>query len=194
MKTKTMRILIIDDEDLAIRRLQNLLKNRKDIEIVGTAGTAESGKTKIISLKPDIVLIDVEIGNSTGYEVIREVDKTGFRPKYIVVTAFSQYAINGIRTRVDDYLLKPIDLADLKAALERVIHDPLDAGKVDNLANKYGLTERECQVLSGILAGKISRQIAEELNLSKHTIDTFRRKILKKTGTHSTLELIRKNI
>ena len=185
-----MKVLLVDDEHLAVTRMRHLLQSFPDIEIVGTAYEAEEAFSKILKLKPDVVFIDVEIGNSTGYEVIDQVNKSGFRPKYIVVTAFSQYAITGIRSRVDDYLLKPVDLTDLKAALERVTGKKLIRYHAMETSIESRLTNRERVVLTGMIEGKTSKEIAAELFLSHHTIDTFRRKILKKTGARDTTELI----
>jgi two-component system LytT family response regulator len=138
-----MKVLIVDDETLAITRLQHLMKTFPDAEVLGSAKTVEDAVKKIVRLRPEVVLIDVEIGNSTGYDIIDEVDETGFRPKYIVVTAFSQYAITGIRKQVNDYLLKPIDLSDLKAALERIKGNLGRDDLLMKLAEAEHLTNRE---------------------------------------------------
>lgn len=184
-----MKVLIVDDESLAILRMKLLLKVFPNVEIVGEAMTGEEAKNKILKLRPDVVFLDVEIGQVTGFDVIDQVAGNGFRPKYIIVSGYSQYAIAAIRSKVDDYLLKPVDLNDLKTALIRVMgSNTLNYASID--ASSLKLTAREQTVLSGMLAGKSSKTIASELFLSSHTIDTFRRKILKKLGARNTLELM----
>jgi two-component system LytT family response regulator len=185
-----MRVLLIDDEILAIRGLKSLLAHFPGIEIVGFANQPEEAVRKIINLKPDLVFIDIEIGQSTGFEIIKEAGQSGVHPKYIVVTAFSQYAIAGIRSGVCDYLLKPVDIRDLRAALERItdlsiLNVGLGAGQVNQ-----DLTLRENEVLNGMLAGLTSREIANELTISINTVNTFRRRILKKMGVRDTVGLM----
>ena len=184
-----MNILIVDDEALAITRLEYLLKDVQGFNVIGSARNHECAVSKIIKLKPDIVLIDVEIGNTTGFEIIDEVDKTGFRPKYIIITAFGHYAVKGIRTRVDDYLLKPVDLGELKASIERVSKKKLSAEITEKII-RAKLTKREEQIINGLIDGKKSREIADQLYLSVNTVDTFRRKLLKKFNVTNTLELV----
>ena len=185
-----MRVFIVDDESIAISRMQHLLKAFPDVELIGSARKVEEAKCKILNLKPDVVLLDVEVGNKTGFEIIEEVELAGFRPKYIVISAYSQYAITAIRSKVDDYVLKPVDLTALKMALERVSGSkPIKLLSVD-MMNSIHLSPREKTVLSGMLSGKTSRQIAAELFLSPHTVDTFRRRILKKMGVKNTVELL----
>lgn len=181
-----MRIFIVDDEAIAISRLEYLLKNFENVEVIGSARKIEESVNRIIRLKPDLVFIDIEIGNGTGFEIIQKVDQIGFRPRYIVVTAHCQYAMTGIRNRVDDFILKPIDFMDLKSSIERISR--LRTVNFNQLAVDL-LTNRERQVLTYLLNGKTSRQIAFEMNLSRHTIDAFRRKILKKLGADKTTEL-----
>ena len=185
-----MRVLIVDDESLAVTRMKMLLQAFSEVELVGIARTADEAKSKIIKTRPDVVFLDVEIGKETGFEIIDQVASNGFRPKYIVVSAFSHYAIKAIQSKVDDYLLKPVDLASLKVALERVSGNQAILKEANNYASGTHLTNLEQTVLKGMLAGQTSKAMAAELNLSSHTIDTYRRKVLKKLGVKNTVELI----
>lgn len=161
-----MRVLIVDDESLAVSRMKLLLQAFPEVELIGVATSAGEAKNKIIKMKPDVVFLDVEIGNETGFEVMDQVAVVGFHPKYIVVSAFSHYAIAAIRSKVDDYLLKPVDLSNLKVALERVSGNRTLIEETKNFAEGTHLTNLEHTVLNGMLAGKTSKEMATELNLS----------------------------
>jgi DNA-binding NarL/FixJ family response regulator len=89
-----------------------------------------------------------------------------------------------------DYLIKPIDLSELKAALDRITRQPDEEERLSDMAGNGNLTSRERTILSGMLAGKSSKEIALDLCLSTHTVDTFRRRILKKTGAKNTVDLV----
>ncbi|MBN2818022.1 MAG: response regulator transcription factor, partial [Bacteroidales bacterium] len=104
----------------------------------------------------------------------------------IFVTAFDQYSIKAIRSEAFDYLVKPIDLDELNAALNRFRQ------KKENLQIPQGwnLSEREKEVVTLVLTGKTSAQIAQELFLSKFTIDAHRKKILEKCGCNNFNELM----
>jgi DNA-binding NarL/FixJ family response regulator len=117
----------------------------------------------------------------------------GLRPKYIVVSAFSHYAITAIRSKVGDYLLKPVDLASLKIAIKRVSGNQAILNETNNYVAGTHLTKLEHTVLKGMLTGSTSKQMAAELNLSSHTVDTYRRKVLKKLGVKNKVELISRN-
>jgi DNA-binding NarL/FixJ family response regulator len=185
-----MKVFVVDDEALSIARMQQLLKAFPEIEVIGCSRTAKDAVSGISQLHPDVVFLDVEVGDSTGFEIIDQVSSFGFRPKYIVVSGYSQYAIEALRSRVDDYLLKPVDITELKASLQRVTGRSSLRFMSMDLVVSANLTKRERDVLNLLLMGKSSKIIAGELFLSSHTIDTYRRKILRKFSAKSTAELI----
>lgn len=188
-----MKVFIVDDESIANARLKQLLKSFPEIEVVGESRTVTDSINRIIKLRPDLVFIDMEIDGEIGFKIIDEVAQAKIRPKYIVVSGFSHYSITAIRYKVDDYLLKPINIAELKSALERVNgNSTLDYIPIESTAN-VPLSGREKSVLIHMLGGKTSKEIADEMNLSRHTVDTYRRNILKKLGIRNTVELIRKS-
>jgi len=107
-----------------------------------------------------------------------------------LITAFEHYSIKAIKTEVFDYLVKPIDIEELKESLERLVSH-ISSPQLSLIENVKILSEREKQVLELALEGKSSRAIADRLFVSKRTIDSHRKNILKKTGARSFMELIR---
>lgn len=113
-----MNILIIDDEENGVTTLQLLLKKYcEDVNIIGVAFSAEEGINLIKTLKPDLVFLDIEMPTSTGFDVINAT-KQIHNYEIIFTTAYDRYAIKAIKVNAVDYLLKPIDSDELKAAID----------------------------------------------------------------------------
>lgn len=113
-----IRALIIDDEKHCIDRLINLLQQEQDIDIINTAHTLEEAVDKINSMHPELIFLDVQIGDKTGFELLEKISFRDF--DIIFTTAYETYAIQAIKCSAIDYLLKPIGGEDLKAALEKL--------------------------------------------------------------------------
>jgi two-component system LytT family response regulator len=112
-----MRVLIVDDEQLARDRLRLLLGAFDGIEIVGEAEDGEQAIERIGELHPDLVLLDIQMPGCSGIEVASSLPSP--RPKIIFCTAFDQYAVDAFELCAVDYLLKPVNRTRLTAALER---------------------------------------------------------------------------
>ena len=119
MATQTMiRVLIVDDEPGARRRLERLLSREADIEIVAQVGTGRQAVEAMGALKPDLVFLDVQMPGMTGIDVVRAVG-SGLMPAVIFVTAYDQYAVKAFELAALDYLLKPFDDERFEQALTR---------------------------------------------------------------------------
>ena len=188
-----VRCIIIDDERDACDRLENLLKKIPAVEVLSKETKAGNGVDLILDENPDIVFIDVEMPGMSGFDVIKEIKKTGNSPTFIFVTAYDQYAIKAIRSQAFDFLLKPVDIDDLKEAVDRFRKTKEEKQKKllpEKLKKKYSLSDREIEIIELLLEGKSSQQIADKLYISKHTVDTHRRNIIEKTGVKNSGVLI----
>jgi two-component system LytT family response regulator len=112
-----MRVLIVDDEQLARDRLRLLLSAFEDIQIVGEAADGEQAIERIGELQPDLVLLDIQMAGCSGIEVASSLPSP--RPKIIFCTAFDQHAVDAFELCAVDYLLKPVHRTRLAAAIER---------------------------------------------------------------------------
>jgi two-component system LytT family response regulator len=115
---KKIRTLIVDDEPLARERLASLLQGEADIELVGQCRDGEEAVTAIQDQTPDLVFLDVQMPQMTGFEVI-EVVGTEQMPLVIFVTAYDQHALKAFQVRALDYLLKPFDRERFNESLGR---------------------------------------------------------------------------
>lgn len=114
----TLRLLIVDDEPVARRRLRRLVREIGDIDIAGEAGDGNSAVSAIRTLAPDIVLLDVQMPEMDGFEVLQAVGRDAL-PAVIFVTAFDRYALRAFEVHALDFLLKPVSAEKLAGALAR---------------------------------------------------------------------------
>ena len=113
-----MRAIIIDDERLARKELNNLLENYPEIEIVDQAVNADEALEKIIQLDPELIFLDIQMPGKTGFELLEELEKV---PKVIFTTAYDEFAIKAFDVNALGYLLKPIQEERLKDAINKVL-------------------------------------------------------------------------
>lgn len=116
-----LKSLIVDDESLARKNLQMMIEEFcPEIEIVGEAGGVDEAKEKIKTLQPDVVFLDIRMpSGSEGFQLLEEVKDNNFM--VVFVTAFKDYAIKAFNANAVHYILKPIDIDDLTAAVEKLI-------------------------------------------------------------------------
>ncbi len=178
--------ILIDDEKLALKRMADILKHFPHVKIIASETDPEQAIESIVKTKPDVVFLDIEMPTMTGFNLVQKVRDNFVFPSFIFVTAFNQYAIKALKAEAFDYLIKPIDIDDLRECLQRYNRKQNHLPYIENSS----LSDREKQVARLICKGKTSKEIGEILYLSKHTIDTHRRKILEKLNIRTSADLI----
>lgn len=134
------RAIIIDDEPAARRLMKNLLQEHSDIvNVVAEAGNGSEAIKKIEELNPDLIFLDIQMPDLTGFEVIELLKR---KPNIIFTTAYEQYAIKAFETFSIDYLLKPIKEERLKQSLEKVkqfgrINQALDLSQLQEMIRQF---------------------------------------------------------
>lgn len=132
--------LVIDDEPAARRLIKSLLgAYSKVIEVIGEAGTGKEAIAKIEELKPDVIFLDIQMPDLTGFEVIESLSK---KPNIIFTTAYEQYAIKAFETFSIDYLLKPIKEERLEQSINKLKEfgrhvSPIDLSGLQDLIQQY---------------------------------------------------------
>ena len=114
-----MRVLLVDDENSARRRLARLLEAFSDIEIVGEARDGLEALAHIESLKPDLVFMDIRMPELDGFGVVRAIPSTMKMPLIIFATSYDEHALEAFEANAIAYLLKPVEVDRLTAALGR---------------------------------------------------------------------------
>lgn len=114
-----LRVLVVDDEELARDRLRRMLGSEADVEIVGECADGPSAVEAVRQHDPDLLLLDVQMPGMDGFEVLRELDPR-HSPFVVFVTAFDEHAVRAFEARAIDYLLKPASAGRLRESLGRV--------------------------------------------------------------------------
>src|ERR1041385_1761516 len=124
------KTILIDDEPAARRLMKNLLLEHSDVvEIVGEASNGKEAIDKIEKLRPDLIFLDIQMPDLTGFEVIEQLSE---KPNIIFTTAYEQYAVKAFETFSIDYLLKPIKEERLAQSIEKL----KQFGRVDSSDRK----------------------------------------------------------
>jgi two-component system, LytTR family, response regulator len=113
-----MKTLIVDDEPIARQVLREELEAFPEIQIIGEAEDGREALQQITNLQPDLVFLDLQMPVMGGFEVVRNL-KGGRLPVIVIVTAFDQHAMEAFEAGAVDYLLKPVNEARLRKAVER---------------------------------------------------------------------------
>lgn len=113
-----MRVIIIDDEKFTRNGLRIMLeRNCEEVSVVAEADDVKSGIEQIKKHQPDLILLDIQLKDSNGFELLKSFDTISF--KTIFITAYDEYAIQAFKFSAVDYLLKPVSVVDLKEAINR---------------------------------------------------------------------------
>ncbi|NIR48127.1 response regulator transcription factor [candidate division KSB1 bacterium] len=146
-----LRTVIIDDEEKSRKLLRNLLNSYcTDVEVLALADSVPAGVQAIRRFKPDLVFLDIVMPNEDGFELLDQIED--ITCEIIFTTAYDRYAIRAIRACALDYLLKPIDVEELQAAVDRARTKALEATDhetVDHRLNMFiensRLTDKQSQ-------------------------------------------------
>ncbi len=116
--SEKIKVFLVDDEKDSREVLSRLLQHYvADIEIVGQAANVETAYSGILETRPDLVFLDIQMPKADGFSLLRRFGEIPF--EVIFVTSFDQYAVNAIKFSALDYLLKPVEINDLKEAVAK---------------------------------------------------------------------------
>jgi DNA-binding NarL/FixJ family response regulator len=200
-----LRILIIDDHVMVREGVAEIIKHEPDLDVCGTATTANEGLELTRKLSPDLVLVDVTLPGKNGIEFIK--DARAFRPELqILVMSMhdeSLYADRVLRAGGRGYICKQEGGAKLVQAIRRVLQGEIAVSEkmTRRLLEKFSgrkviesplenLTDRELEVFQLIGLGKTMNEIGAELHLSPKTIEVHRSRIREKLHIASAAELV----
>ena len=113
-----LRVLLVDDEPLALKRLAALFDDIDDAHVIGTAATGRQAADRIAALRPDLVMLDIQMPEQSGLRVAADLPQE-HRPEIVFVTAFEQFAPDAFEVEAADYLLKPVRFDRLRQAVNR---------------------------------------------------------------------------
>jgi two-component system response regulator DesR len=192
----SIRVIIAEDQAMVLGALAALLDIESDIEVVGQARDGQQALELACSLRPDVVLADIEMPRMTGLELAAELKRQSKPPRVIILTTFARagYLRRALESGVSGYLLKDSPSAQLANAIRRVhtggrVLDPDLAAAA--WTEPDPLTDRERQVLRLAAEGAAGADIAERLNLSEGTIRNYLSEAISKLGAANRTEAAR---
>ena len=131
-----LRTMIVDDEPLAVERLQLLCARQQGISLVGTASDGESALRLAEELRPELIFLDINMPRLDGMGVARALGRMGQSPAIIFVTAYQGFAVEAFDLAAIDYLLKPVSFERLDVAVQRVL-----ARRSDHIAQRESVAD-----------------------------------------------------
>lgn len=210
MKTKVM---IADDHSLVREGIKQLLEFDGSIEIVSEAANGIECLDKLESCVPDVLLLDINMPEKNGLEVLEEIKRKELDFRVLILTVHNEleYLLKAVDMGVDGYILKDSESAELKRAIQAVLdgENYIQASLIPALNNRLAnrdidkdkidsLTSRELEVLIQVANGMFNKEIAINLNISERTVKNHVSNIFKKIDvsdrTQAAVFAIKNNI
>lgn len=149
-----MRAFLVDDEALALKRLQRMLALTKRVQVVGTSTDPVEAVAAVIEAKPDILFLDIEMPGMTGFEMLAQLLP---QPWVVFTTAYDRYALEAYGVNSVDYLLKPIEAAHLDRALDKIERLHRSA------ATPPAMTELIERLIAPAYPGRVASKVGEKI-------------------------------
>lgn len=199
-----IRILLADDHSVVRQGFRLILDAQKSMEVIGEASTGREAVEKVDELQPDVVVMDVAMPELNGIEATRRIMQANPRTRILALSMHKDavYVREILRAGARGYLLKDAIDSDLVKAVEHVASGDgyVSPAVADSVLDDYRrhvtdpvdlLSSREREILQLIAEGKTNKDVAGLLNLSVHTVDAHRGRIMEKLNLHSAGELVR---
>jgi DNA-binding NarL/FixJ family response regulator len=199
----TMRILICDDHPVTRDGLRSALAEAEDVEVVGEAASGEEAIAAAEELSPDVVFMDVRMPGMNGIEATRKIREVQPESKIILFTVDESRAsiAEAIQAGVSGYLLKEASVDELvnaaRLALEgkAVIHPSLTQAFIEEVSvfdrkQEAPLSPREIEILQKVAYGSTTKEVADELGISFHTVKTHLERIFEKLGANDRAQAV----
>jgi len=203
-----IRVLIVDDHPIVRRGFASLLASEADLEVCGEAGDGTSALALLESAAPDVALVDVSLGGTSGLDLLKELKERAPKLAVLVVSMHDEllYADRSLRAGAAGYVQKD----EASEAIVRAIRTVAGGGMyVSEAVSNYlvqrwamngasrddsplaGLSDRELHVLELMGRGLGTRAIAEQLHISVKTVESYRARLKEKMNLRSGTELVR---
>lgn len=208
-----IKVMIADDHSLIREGIKQLLEFDGSIEVVAQAADGNETLEVLADVTPDILLLDINMPNMNGIDVLQELKRKNSEMKILILTVHNEveYLIKAVDIGADGYVLKDAGSDELKDAINRVIHGEqyiqssmipamnsriinrdIDKEKIDSL------TKREVEILKQIAGGRFNKEIAESLDITERTVKNHISNLFKKIDvndrTQAAVFAIRNNL
>ncbi|WP_372745134.1 response regulator [Lutibacter sp.] len=210
-------IVLVDDHAIVRDGIKYLLEEEKNLVVIGEGSNGLDAIKLVEEKQPDLLIIDVRMPIMSGIEALKIINKDSVKIKAIVLSMHDseEYILESIDAKAMGYLLKDSSKAEILKAIYTVYNgDKYFSGDISNVIvnnllkksdtqptatntetnsastnESHTLTKREIEILHLVLLGKTNKEISEELNKSKRTIETHRFNLMKKLDVKNLIEL-----
>lgn len=208
-----VRVMIADDHSMIREGLKQLLELEGDFQVIEEACDGVECLEKLSKITPDILLLDINMPNMNGLEVLQKIKDKHMRVKVLVLTVHNEveYLLKAVDIGINGYLLKDSESAELKKAILTVVNGEdyiqpsliplLNAKMIDRNKDNVkieSLTRREMDVLKLLAVGMYNKEVAEKLSISERTVKNHVSNIFKKIEvtdrTQAAVFAIRNNL
>ncbi|MBE0528304.1 MAG: response regulator transcription factor [Thermoleophilia bacterium] len=206
---KQIKVLLVDDHAILREGVHALLAREPDILVVGEAGDGQEALEQVPRLKPDVVIMDIVMPRMNGLEATRLIRERHPESRVLILSMYDdhEYVVQIIQAGAAGYVLKRVVTEDLVRAIHEVhagesfLYPPIAAKLIGDYlrvtkseqAEALGepLTAREREVLKLIADGHTNQEIAEQLGLSRKTVDSHRSNAMRKLDLHDVTEVVK---
>jgi DNA-binding NarL/FixJ family response regulator len=207
MPTEKSRIFLVDDHAMFRDGLRQLIDREPDLTVCGDAADAESALEGIRQLKPDLVVVDITLGGTSGIDLVKAIKTESEDFPVLVVSMHDEslYAERALRAGAMGYVMKQEPAKTVKTAIRKVLGGDMHLSEkmASSVITKFmggsdevplspleKLSDRELQVFQMLGLGKSVRQIAEEMDVTIPTVNSFRNRIKEKLQLKSSTEVM----
>jgi DNA-binding NarL/FixJ family response regulator len=204
MSDSKVKVLLVDDHAVVRNGIRLMLDSVDDIDVAGEAGTAHEALLAAQAQHYDVVLVDINLPDKSGLDLIKRLRTEGAKPAVVVLSAYPEemYAVRAFKKGAAAYLNKRSSADAIIAAVRKaaaggkyVSPEVMErfAGMIggETMRGHDELSDRELEVLKHVAAGESLVRIAELLHLSPSTVTTYRARVLEKMGMKNNAELTR---
>jgi DNA-binding NarL/FixJ family response regulator len=199
---ETIKVFITDDHYMVVEGIRSLLAGEKDIELIGSASNAESCMAFLKNRQPDVLLLDINLPDQNGIELCKEIKQIYPDVFILGLSTFNQasYIQEMMNNGASGYILKNATQRELTEAIHLAsigkTYLAFEVAKTLHAAEKQKKNEiilgrREKEILELIKKGFTNAEMAEKLNISLNTVDTYRKSLLSKLKAKNTADMIR---
>ncbi len=202
------KVLLVDDHPILRESFGQLINLEQDLEVCGQAGNPTTALAEVAAMKPDLVVVDIELNGASGIELIKRMKSLYPRLQVLALSVHDEtlYAERAMRAGAQGYVMKRASIDEVMTAIRCVLRGEryLSAKMQQHLLDRFSgsqrdrgighlnrLTDRELEVFQLIGNGARTREIAEYLDISVKTVETYRGKIIEKLSLRDGLELVR---
>ena len=202
------RVYVVEDQAPLLKNLLKVLALFEEVEVVGSAMEGEAGVAEMVKLKPDVVLLDLELPGIDGIEVTRRVKRAGLRTEVLILTSFDNEVkvYEAMQAGASGYLVKRVGPEKIRSGIKEVMEGGtvLEAqiakrfwnyfqsvqARPEKADNPWGLSPVEFEILRYVAKGLSNAEVGQVMTIERRTVRTHLSHLYKKMGVNSHVEAV----